>query len=315
MKKILVTGAARSGTTILGRILNFAPDTNFLLEPFNRYVWMHSPHYHAYIGPNSTDIKHEHYQKFITSVFNMQGLIPWPKYTGKSPLESLALKVRLRRITVHTKLAILRQRYLSPHNMIYKDPSACFLASHLAHKHDCNVVYTIRHPAAIFVARKELNWRFDCQCLELQPDLIDSFGDLWGKLDPLKDGGILEQSIILWMCIYSTLYKLEKEQSSRVLCMRHEDWCESPLERIEELYDKLGLQWTKKVESKVRAITTGLSATRKTASLATMEARDSKAIIYKWKNKVSQSELDKIMEYCGKLMDVYYPEAAYRNLN
>lgn len=314
MNRLLVTGAARSGTTILGRVLDFAPQTNYLLEPFNRYVWMQCPDYHAYLGENSPELKKGYYREFISNVLDMRGLVPWPDYKKDSYLKNLASGLGLRRITLTTNLAKLYQKILSPESIVYKDPSACFLSGYLLREYGFKVIYTVRHPAALYTARKELNWIFDPRCFELQPDLVESFGSLWDKLYPLKGGGVLEQSIILWMCIYSTLYRLEREHPERVFRLRHEDWCEDPIVRIREVYDNLGLVWSKSVENKISKITSGKNDSRRVSSLATMEARDSKALIYKWKNKVTTLELDLIQEYCGDLLNILYPEASFKTL-
>jgi hypothetical protein len=50
MNKILVIGIRRSGTTVLGQLLNFAPQKKYLSDPFNCHVWMHNPINFAYLG-------------------------------------------------------------------------------------------------------------------------------------------------------------------------------------------------------------------------------------------------------------------------
>jgi hypothetical protein len=314
MNRILVTGMGRSGTTVLGRMLNYAPDTNYLLEPFNRHVWMQVPDYQAYLDDNSLGVKRWMYKQFISNVLDLKGLVPWPPKPPNSRLAKLGSAFGIRKLSLTTQMAVLRQKVLNPEHFIYKDPSACFLAGHLLKEYGFKVVYTVRHPAALYIGRKELNWVFSESTFELQPDLIEALGPMWDELAPLRGGGILEQSIILWMCTYAKLSRLEQVYPDQVFRLRHEDWCENPVNSIHDLYGKLGLHWSAGVEDKVTRLTSGKSESRKAASLATLEARDSKALIFKWKNKVTQEELELIQRYCGDLLNEIYPEPEFSSL-
>ena len=68
-QKILVTGVPRSGTTVLGRMMGFSSNVNYVWEPFNLKYRTGIPDYYPYIGAETEDEKRELYDKFINSIF------------------------------------------------------------------------------------------------------------------------------------------------------------------------------------------------------------------------------------------------------
>ena len=74
--RILVTGAPRSGTTVLGRLLALSSSVAYLWEPFNQRYREGIPDYYPYCGPASPPEKTRFYDELIEQTLQMRNLNP-----------------------------------------------------------------------------------------------------------------------------------------------------------------------------------------------------------------------------------------------
>ena len=75
-KLILVTGAPRSGTTVVGKIASLNSDTNYLMEPLNNRLRRGIPDYYPYVGSKTNSDKRQKYNSLIAETIRLRNLQP-----------------------------------------------------------------------------------------------------------------------------------------------------------------------------------------------------------------------------------------------
>ena len=279
-KPILVTGSHRSGSTWVGQMLSLSREVKYVSEPFNPgYGLKIFKSWFTYIN----SINEEYYTKDIVKLLKFQG---------------------------NYRLNLPAFRYWS--NIFYplskrpliKDPIACFSSDWLAKKFNMQVVVLWRHPVAFYASLKRLNWHFDFSNFLSQKNLMTS------HLEPLKDliakenKSYAQEAATLWLCIYSVLDKYLTNNPSW-LSKRHEDISQNPLNEFRDLYQKLDLEFSKKIERKIRQYSSGKNY-EPTKVLALK--RDSSSVAKEWQKHIDQEEINIIKNITGNLALKYYPE-------
>ena len=161
---ILVTGAHRSGTTWVGRMLAADADTAYISEPLNvlhRPGVLHAPVKHWY-----TYITQENEAEYLPA---FEELFDFEYHTWSEILSIRSLKDFLR---MGRDFNIFFNGSLHGQRALLKDPFAVFSAPWFAQRLNCKVVVTVRHPAGFASSLKRLNWPFDFRNLLDQPILM-----------------------------------------------------------------------------------------------------------------------------------------------
>ena len=277
---ILVTGSPRSGSTWVGEMLSWPLEVKYLSEPFN-------PQYGLKIFKSwFVYINNDNEKDYIADIAKLL------KFKGDYRLTLPALKYWSNRFYPLTKRPLL------------KDPIAGFSSDWLAKKFNMQVVVLFRHPAAFYASLKRVNWHFDPAKLLKQNNLMAD------HLEPLRDliakanKSYAEEVATAWLCIYSVLDKYLAKNSQWIM-KRHEDLSLNPLGEFRDLYDKLSLKFSKRVEKKIIKYSSGKSSEpTKVMDLK----RNSSAVVKQWFNHVDQEELNTIKNITGDLALKYYPE-------
>ncbi|MCP4536933.1 MAG: hypothetical protein GY832_07280 [Chloroflexi bacterium] len=303
-KPILVTGAHRSGTTFVGKMLSLASFTTFIHEPFNldlggifRYVCDENEH-------NMCNIIHSGFYQYIDEAIRFSYSSYYHQYkistrnSGKLPLKKV--------LTVSRDYArLFPQRFLTP---LVKDPIAVFSAEWLASRFDMDVVVLIRHPAAFASSLKKLNLTYDLTSFLEQELLLRDY------LHPFEDEineciktepDIIDQSILLWKMIYHVISLYQKKHPNW-LFVRHEDVSQDSAHHFEYLFQKLNLNLTEKISKTIREYTQSPRKTLESSYKVTR--RDSKSEILKWKKTLSGAEIDRIRENLIDIWNKFYSE-------
>jgi len=298
---ILVTGAHRSGTTWVGKMLAASKRVAYISEPLN--VWhrpgvMRAPvkHWYLYIrdsneGPYSTAIDE-------TLSF---------RYHTLRELESLrSIKDALRMVrdgSIFLAGRIGRRRPL------LKDPFAVFSTPWFASKFDCQVVITVRHPAAFVSSLKRLNWVFDFTDLLEQPllmeDCLAPFEDEMQKaLQNPQD--VIGQASLLWRMIYWVVAHYHQNLTqSRIV--RHEDLSLNPIQGFSKLYQDLGLTFTSHVQEDILKSSSSDNP-QELSNRAHAVRLDSQANLQNWKHRLTPEEVERVRQLTGEVAAHYYPD-------
>jgi hypothetical protein len=191
---------------------------------------------------------------------------------------------------------------------LIKDPIAVFSAEWLAKKFDLEVVVTIRHPAAFVGSIKVKGWSFPFTHFLDQPSLLN------GPLSEFRDEiiafsederRVLDQAILLWKCIYSTVSDYE-ERNKKWIFVRHEDLASEPLKNFKKVYRKMGLEFTKKAKKYIEKNSKNEGKRGSRVGIEGAINRSSQSVIKNWKKRLTDEEVKKVKKETKQVWKRYY---------
>jgi hypothetical protein len=305
---LLVTGSPRSGTTVLGRMIAFSSEVNYIWEPFNNKYWDGIPDYYPYVGDGSDSEKAITYDSLINNVIHLINLKPKVSFnSGASKIKKIAKKYRINRSTfLWYRWAQIRNVVFNPRVLVCKDPIGIFLSEHLIRKFEFKVIAVIRHPAGVALSRKKLDWKFDFDWWRSQKDFYNVH---FGKIDNIvktHDLDFIRESSFHWLTCYSYLQEIKEKYPESVMIIRHEDLCVDAVQEMQEIFKYLGLTLNGRVVDKIQETTSGSQLERSTLNLAKLEKRDARSLVFKWRDEISQDELNVIREITEPVSSIYY---------
>jgi len=299
-RPILVSGAHRSGTTWVGKMLAASDQVGYISEPLN--VWhrpgvMRTPvkYWYTYICEDNEEVYRKSFEETISFQYHPMKEI--------QSLRSVKDIIRMGRDwNTFTRGRINQQRAL------VKDPFAVFSSLWFFKRLGCDVVITVRHPAAFVSSIKRLNWPFDFSDLLKQPYLIrDLLSPFHSELEEMAEspGDVIERSCFLWRLIYSVVAKFQEQQQD-FLVVRHEDIARNPINEFRSIYKSLGMDFTPQVEQ-----TIANSSSEKNPKEAPNRARhsyhlDSKANLEKWRQRLDLEEIARVRDLTADVATFFY---------
>ena len=301
---ILVTGSHRSGSTWVGRTLAYDERLHYIHEPFNidiknSVLNMKFPYWYQFV--NSTN--EGDYCDRLDSVMSYQ----YPL------LQNIRDSKNLRDVAANIRNQLRSMKAKSACKVpLVKDPLAFFSAEWLSSRYGMNVVMLSRHPAAFCSSIKLKGWTFDFNHFLNQPMLME------GYLEPFADEiaemasqpkGIIDQGILLWNCVHSTLLKY-REIYPDWMVVSHEDLSLDPVKSFEQMYAALGLSFTDGVHQKILNDTGGHNFHEQDAKNEFV--RDSRKNVTNWKKRLESDEITKIRDNTEAIaIDLYDPIASW----
>jgi hypothetical protein len=297
---ILVTGAHRTGTTWVGKMLSANSQTAYISEPLNV---LHRPgilcacvkHWYTYITAKNEDA-------YLPAFNELLGF----HYHLFDEIKSLRSSKDFFRMGRDLGI-FLRGRALRQHPLL-KDPFAIFSLPWFAERLDCRVVVTVRHPAAFVSSLKRLNWPFDFNDLLDQPSLMrDHLEPYRNEMEAMKSGDIIGQASLLWAMIYRIVHSVRQRIPS-IQIVRHEDLSLQPVSGYRALYRSLGLDFTERVEQVI--LNSSSSENPREVSQKKVHAvkLDSRANLDNWKRRLAPDEIVRIRRVTEEVAHLYYPE-------
>jgi hypothetical protein len=243
-RPILVTGAHRSGTTWVGKMLAAAPGVGYVHEPFSPAT-----------EPGISSAPFERYFTVVTAANEaryLPGLERTLRFDYALGAELRALRTpaqALRAARDRRAFAAARREGARP---LVKDPIALLSAEWLAARFGMDVVLVVRHPAGFAGSVKRLRWTHDfggfladgalpAELARFEPEIRD-FAE--------RPRGPVEQAALLWRILYAAV-DAYRSRHPAWLVVRHEDLSREPLAGFERLYGALGLEWTPQARAEV----------------------------------------------------------------
>ena len=298
---ILVTGAHRSGTTWVGRMLVAGGQATLINEPFNRshpsgvmrapvrsvYTYVCDENEAEYLAPMRETLAYRYHY--------------WEQLTSR-PVKELPRAAR-------DAMGFLRAR-LARRRPLLKDPFALFSIPWFAERLHCQVVVVVRHPLAFASSLKRLDWSFEFGDLLGQPLLMDQvLSSFRGEMQRMQHqpSDVISQACLLWRVIYGTVtrYRLTQPQ---VIVTRHEDLSLHPVEGFRRLYSQLGLTFSTPAE---RAVIRS-SMENNPSELAARDPHavrlNSRANLENWKHRLTGEEIERVLEATHDIASVFYGE-------
>lgn len=307
---ILVTGAHRSGSTFVGRILSTPSRIGLVTEPFSgRYGldWIDRWYLHLYEGMPEEDLMVRRIETLLAGR---------ARYKRSRRVDSAAAGWRdlARRLLGSRDELRYRLSTLDPRveRLLIKDPLAALSSEFLHRRFGMQVVVLVRHPAAFAASVKRavgLHWRpFDFENFRTQSVLMREY------LDPVLAGrdldrlSVVENAALQWACLYTVLARFVERNPSMIV-VRHEDLSREPLEAFRELFARLGVPWSAKVERAIVALTRPGNPRGPEHHRIHSLVRDSRENIHRWKTLLSAQEVASARALCDDVAARYYATA------
>lgn len=301
-RPILVTGAHRSGTTWVGKMLAASGEAGYISEPLNV---LHRPG--VMITPT------QYWYTYICAE-NQQAYLPALRktldfhYNLASEISSLKSAHDIGRLSrdffSFTRAGLLHLRPL------VKDPFAFFSAPWFSNQFDCQVVITIRHPAAFVSSLKRLRWPFDLEDFLKQPLLMRDF------LEPYraeieyackKPDDDISQNSLLWKIIYDIANEF-RQKFPKFHLVRHEDLSQNPMEGFGRLYTELDLKLTPRACKTILDSSNSENPKELARNSVHSTQLNSKANLSNWKHRLTKDEITRIRNITSETAKIFYPD-------
>ena len=300
-KPILLTGAHRSGTTWVGRMLAESPLVGYIYEPFN----LNHPlgicaakfdYWFPYISRENESIFYEHIKN--TTRFS---------YDLVAGVKTIRCREDLWRI--FKQYASFFKYRISNVRPLIKDPIAVFSTEWLASTFDMDVIVLIRHPAAFTSSLKRLNWTHPFSHFLEQPllmrDHLSSFeAEIREYVD--KEHDIIDQATLLRRLIYHMVIKYQNNHNDWIF-IRHEDLSRDPLRGFQNLFNNLNLEFSEHVSETIKEYTNSANPSEAPEKGQSLK-RDSKSNIWNWKSRLTVSEIERIRTQVEDISSVFYSD-------
>jgi hypothetical protein len=177
---------------------------------------------------------------------------------------------------------------------LMKDPHAVFSAEWLADTFDMDVVMLVRHPAAFVGSLKKAQWAFRFDQLLEQPLLMTRHLEaLRSRIEDAAHGSldIVDQGILLWNAIYGVVAGY-RDRRPEWIFRRHEDLSRDPARAFEELFETLGLRFTRRAKREVERRSRAGNPIEPQAGDPIR--RDSRANLGSWLRRLTPHEIERV---------------------
>ena len=299
---ILVTGAHRTGTTWVGKMLTASGQTAYISEPLN--VWHR---------PGVLSASTHHWYTYLCAE-NESEYLPGLLQTLQFRYHTLAELRSLRSFKDVGRMGRDWRIFLSGRvfhkRPLLKDPFAVFSAPWFFKRLGCQVVITVRHPGAFASSLKRLDWPFNLHDLLDQPLLMrDWLEPFRSEMDEMaKDtDDIIGQSCLLWRMVYQIVEQLKKEYP-QFRVVRHEDLSLQPIDGYRALYTALDLSFTAQAEQAILSSSSSENPVELSKRAVHSVRLDSQANLNNWKRRLSPEEIKRVRQLTEEVAIRYYPD-------
>ena len=252
---IFVTGAPRSGTTFVGKVLSMGLHTDYLHEPFLSATNLPID-YERYKYMEPEDPEYDQYKKTVRMIINYDLNLS----SGINPNDAWYVNL-IKRIVGGRGPMYLKLAKLNPFHKacVIKDPTACFLTSFLYRRFKFHPVIVARHPVSLVASLKRLGWHPTLSHFREQRLLYTKFFSSEDDFLSTEYGKLELDGAAHWRAVYKVLLKQHCEYPERWILVRHEDICSHPISTFRRLYRLLDLPWNKYIEWRIKRLTSGTS--------------------------------------------------------
>jgi hypothetical protein len=302
-RPILVTGAHRSGTTWVGKMLAANSETAYVSEPLNvlhRPGVLRAPveHWYLYINEENEADYLPAFRELLEFRYHILS-------------EVRALRSWKDFLRMGRDLHIFFKGEMEGRRALLKDPFAVFSTVWFAQRLDCQIVITVRHPAAFVSSLKRLNWPFDFRHLLDQPLLMrDHLEAHRADMQTTRADDIIGQAALLWRMIYRVVHRTSSLHPDFKV-IRHEDLSLDPVRGFRELYQFLDLDFTSKAETTILNSSNSENPVELSKKKVHSVKLDSRASLDNWKQRLSADEISRIRKITESVSHLFYPDSAW----
>jgi hypothetical protein len=303
---ILVTGAHRSGTTWVGKMIAASRRVAYISEPLN--VW-HRP------GVLRTPVRH-----WYTYICDQNEALYLPTlqetlaYRYHTWLELRSLRSRKDALRMGRDFTIFLAGRLLRRRPLLKDPFAVFSAPWFFERLGCQVVISVRHPAAFTSSLKRLGWDFDFEDLLAQPLLMQDWLEPYRqKMEDLQrhPADVIEGGALLWRMIYQAVDEY-RQRFPEFLVVRHEDLSRQPVQGFQALYRSLGLSFDERIEQRIHQSSSPENPKEISRQAVHAVQLDSRANLDNWKRRLTGLEIERVRAITHDVAELYYSDQEWQ---
>ena len=300
---ILVTGTHRSGTTWVGKMLAADAMTAYISEPLNV---LHRPGvFRAKVKYWYPYICEENEREYIPA---FEELLEFDYHLWD---EIRSIRSRRDVLRMGRDFLIFYNGLMRGQRLLLKDPFAVFSIPWFAKRLSCNVVITVRHPAAFASSLKRLNWPFDFQDLLAQPLLMRDYLEPYREqMQSVKQDDVIGQAALLWRLIYGTVHALQGSNPDFII-VRHEDLARDAIAGYRALYKVLGLEFTSRVEKTILSSSSSENPRELSRKKVHAIKLDSRASVDNWKKRLTSEEIARVRWATEEISTLYYSDAEW----
>jgi hypothetical protein len=308
LNPVLVTGMHRSGTTWVGKMLAADACTAYISEPLNV---LHRPgvfrprvqNWYQYICQDNESEYLQGFQDLLELDYHLMA-------------EIRSLRSRRDILRMGRDFLVFYYGLMRGHRVLLKDPFAVFSTPWFADRLGCNVVITIRHPAAVASSLKRLNWSFDFRDLLKQPLLMrDHLEAYRAEMQSIQPDDVISQAALLWKMIYRSVHEFmpswEGQSDSRIIVVRQEDLSHDPVPGYRSLYASLGLEFAPRVEKTILSSSSSENPVELSRRRTHDVKLDSRATVGNWKKRLTAEEIIRIQKITKEVSSLYYSDAEW----
>lgn len=302
-KPILVSGAHRSGTTWVGRMLAASPGVGYVSEPLNV---LHRPgvyaakvqHWYTYICGDNEAAYLPAFEQLMDFDYHL-----WDELRSLRSGKDLLRMLR--------DFGIFYRGSLRGQRVLLKDPFAIFSLPWFAERLGCQIVVTVRHPAAFASSLKRLNWSFDFDDL-LQQSLLmrDHLEPYRSQMQAMQADDLVGQAGLLWATIYDAVRGFQQSNPAMQVVL-HERISRDPIAEFRKLYGELGLSFTEGARAAIERSSSSTNPTEQARGKQHSVQMDSRASLENWKRRLSTEEIARVRKLTESVAVSYYPEESW----
>jgi hypothetical protein len=298
-----VTGAPRSGTTWVGRMLDRSPEVGYINEPFNP---THQPGIFACVFPRWYQyLRVDEPNACASALSAMLSFRYAPRAQLRGGLNRFTLEALVRD---GWNFTVSRARRVRP---LVKDPIAVFSSDWFSRTYRADIVFMVRHPAPFAASVKRLGWTFPFEDLLAQDALMqDHLGGFEAELGAaMRAPDPVDHASLMWRLVYTVARSFERAHPSWAF-LRHEDLARDPSEGFAALFRRLGLTFTPGIDRTVRWFASAPIEGEAGAAEQTIR-RHSADTTERWRQRLTPDERARIRSTCEPLATSFYPDGEW----
>ena len=306
---IFVTGLPRSGTTFVGKVLSLPWSVDYLHEPFNPLCGIPSfEKLYTYLrpGPVAGPLAETYYS-------NIQALMRYDvRFKNTMYARDTRLKRMAKRVVGSRGLLYLRLAKLNPFHRaaVIKDPTGLYLTEFLSHHFPVKPVIVLRHPVASVASYLRIGWIPPLLRLNNQPALVEDYLSDDQHLLTKDWNDTVPIVAVFWRMAYKVLLQQAKRHPDWYI-VRHEDLSANPTTAFQEMYGRLDLPWSDRVEKKIQKMTGSSNPAEARGDRVQDFRRDSAAIFHLRRNALTREQRRQIFDLVEEVATPYYARDSF----
>ena len=301
---VLVTGSPRSGSTWVGNVLALARGAGYIHEPFNR---RRPP---GLCRAPLTDFAYVTPENETPYLEAFRDTLAW-RYSPSAEIGTVRGPRALARLT--RDFAYFEMNRRRGARVILKDPLALFSADWIATRFGARVVVVIRHPAGFVASMRAAGWRMNFRTFQNQPRLIADrlapFAEAIAGAAAQPPDDQIAATTLLWNILHHHIALLTAEHPDWIF-VRHEDLSRDPAAGFEDLFARLGLDFSEPVRADLRQFTTDHGALGRLSLFGRTRRtmRDSRASVHAFRQRLDAAEIAAVRDATAPLWPRFYDD-------